>query len=226
MKKDITKEEVQDDGKKRALGIVKSALEEAGIDPSEYDLSLKKTTRPKLAPNVMVFQTFARLASTELTSSANKILMYLFSQSVYENFVGIDVKTLAEELTMSERTVIRSINQLEENGIVLKTRHPTDKRRNDYFINPMGAWKGNSMTRKITLDQLQKEDPDQLHIFGETLPENKLRESLEIKSKGKRVNLFKKLDEGMHPSDVAELANSIEIEGHSIDKTTGEISLE
>ncbi|GAJ22798.1 unnamed protein product, partial [marine sediment metagenome] len=40
---------------------------------------------------------------------------------------------------------------------------------NDYFINPMAAWKGNSYTRRNRLKQAVNEN--QTKLFGEDLPE-------------------------------------------------------
>lgn len=206
--KDITREEVQNEGKKNALNIIKSALELAGLDPADYDLNLRKKASPKAAPNIQVFQTAAYLAATCLSPSANKILMYFLSMSEFENYVGMDQRSLHEELNMSLSTVEKSIKELSENGIILKTKHPSDKRRNDYFLNPMSAWKGKTLNRKIALAILHKENDNQLHLFGETYSEGVIREAQEIKAKRgnlhiatskeeveqpKRVNLFKKL---------------------------------
>lgn len=188
MEKDITKDEVQDDGKRKAVQIVKGALELAGLNPDDYDISLYKKTKIKAAPNIQLFQTAAYLAATCLSPSANKILMYFLSISEFENYVGIDQTTLHEDLNISLRSTERGIKELVENGIIIKTRHPSDKRRNDYFINPMQAWKGKILNRKEALNKLQKEDPSQLHLFGERYQENMQREQEEIKAK--RPNLF------------------------------------
>jgi DNA-binding MarR family transcriptional regulator len=142
---DITRDEVQDSGKEKALKIVKGALELAGLNPDEYDLALYKKNRIKAAPNIQLFQTAAYLAATCLSPSANKILMYFLSISEFENYVGMDQKTLHEELNISMRSTERGINELVESGIIIKVKHLSDKRRNDYFINPMQAWKGKIM---------------------------------------------------------------------------------
>jgi DNA-binding MarR family transcriptional regulator len=185
---DITKNELEDDGKRRALTIIKGALELAGLDPEQYDLNLYKKGKVKAAPNIQLFQTAAYLAATCLSPSANKILMYFLSISEFENFVGIDQLTLHEDLNISIASTERGIRELVENGIVIRTKHPSDKRRNDYFINPMQAWKGKTLNRKIALNKLNKENPNQLHMFGESLEENQERELSEIKAK--RPNLF------------------------------------
>jgi len=185
---DLTKKETQEGGKEKALKIIQGALELAGLDPSEYDLSLRKNTRISVAPNIQLFQTAAYLAATCLSPSANKLLMYFLSLSGFENFVGIDQRTLHEDLGISISSTERGIKELVDSGIIIKTKHMGDGRRNDYFINPMQAWKGKIKNRKDKLEILKAEDPDQLHLFGESIDENKIRETNEIKAK--RPNLF------------------------------------
>ena len=188
MSSDITKNEVQDDAKRKALELVKGALQLAGLDAEDYDLSLIKKSKIKSPPNIQVFQTAAYLAATCLSPSANKILMYFLSLSQFENYVGIDQLTLHEELNISVRSTERGIKELVDNGIVIKTKHPSDKRRNDYYINPMQAWKGKMLNRKVALNKLNTEDPDQLHLFGQNYKDSQVREEQEIKAK--RPNLF------------------------------------
>ena len=186
---DLTKDEVAERGKEKALTIIHQALELAGLNPKEYDLNLKKKGNPKAAPNIQVYQTAAYLASTCLTASANQIFLFMLSQSEFENYVGIDQKTISEHTGIKIRTVNAAIKELNENGVILKTPHPSDKRRNDYFLNPMSAWKGKTLNRKIALAKLnQFHNPDQLHLFGESFEENKVREDQEIKAK--KPNLF------------------------------------
>lgn len=100
--------------------------------------------RIKLPQNIMVFQGFALLAAMKLKPSTNRVLMFLFGLSAYENFISIDVKSISEELEIGNRTVLDALKELTTNNIVVKVPHPRDKRRNDYIINPTAAWKGNS----------------------------------------------------------------------------------
>lgn len=132
-----------------------------GIENIQVNVNIAKQ-RIKLEPNVMVFQAFAYLAATKLKDASNRVLMLLLSKSGYENFVSMDVVTIAEELNYTERSVISALNELTTNNIVIKTRHPSDKRRHDYFINPIAAWKGNSFTRK---KMLESHNPNQLEMF-------------------------------------------------------------
>lgn len=148
------------------------------------DVSISvRPSREKLPPNVMVFQTFAYLSATQLAPSTCKVLMYLFSKTGYENYIGIDVKTLSEEVNMVSRTIIRALNELEENGIIVKIKNISDKRRHDYFINPYGAWKGNSFSRKKAITVLTSEAEGQINLFGENSEELQEKEQKQLTRK-------------------------------------------
>ena len=136
---------------------------DSGLQPMETKVTIsKQKKRIPLPPNVMVFQAFAYLSATKLRASTNRILMLLFAQSAYENYIGMDIKTISEELKLSDRTVINGLNELEVNNIIIKYQHPSDRRRHDYFINPTASWKGNSFTRKQMIDST---DPNQIELF-------------------------------------------------------------
>lgn len=143
-------------------------IQNSGVGNNVETRIIVSPRRLKLPENIMVFQAFAFLAATKLSYNAMKILMLFFSKSGYENFVGMDIKTIMEDLKYkSETTVINGLNQLVKNNIIIKTTYVTDRRRNEYFINPIVAWKGNSFSRKKSVKTLQ-ENKNQLDIFGNT----------------------------------------------------------
>lgn len=169
-----SKFEIVDDYKRDIAETLKKAV------PNSSSVSVNINNKPRipLPPNVMVFQTFAYLAATELKPSSNKVLMLFFANSGYENYVGMDVKTIAEILEVSERTVTTATNELEKHNIILKTQHPSDRRRYDYFLNPFASWKGNSESRKKMMQVI----PDnQLELFGTNAKDSVSREQSEIK---------------------------------------------
>jgi len=133
----------------------------------------------KLPPNIMVFQTFAYLAATKLKPASNKVLMLFFANSGYENYVGMDVSTISEQLDISERQVVRAVKELKDNNIIISTPHPADRRRNDYFLNPFSAWKGHSVARQKMMSIVPE---NQLDLFDVKANEHKEREKLEIRS--------------------------------------------
>lgn len=147
-------------------------------------LSLKlNVKRPKLPPNVMVFQTAAFVCASKMSGSANKILMLFIALSAYENVIGMDVKTIAEDCGMSERSVIRGLKELVDAKVITKVDMIGDRRRNEYFLSPFGVWKGNSVQRNKIIARLLGHDPDQIALFGIPAQEHVMRESLEIRDK-------------------------------------------
>jgi len=146
---------------------------------TEVQVNVRTKNGVKLPPNIMVFQTFAYLAATRLKPASNKVLMLFFANSAYENYIGMDILAISEKLDISERQVARAIKELKDNNIIISTNHPSDKRRNDYFLNPHSAWKGNSVSRK----KLMQIVPDnQLSLFGINSKQNSEREKIEIRS--------------------------------------------
>lgn len=146
-----------------------------GIRPTEITVNIREEKKKiPLPPSIIVFQAAAFLCSTKLTASANRILMFFFSKSVYENFIGIDVLTLSEELKIGKLTVIKGLQELEEANIIIKIQNTQDRRRHDYFINPIAAWKGNSFTRNVQINKMKetKESHAQLNLFN-IIPEAK-----------------------------------------------------
>jgi predicted transcriptional regulator len=78
--------------------------------------------------------------------------------------LSIDIDTIAGDLNLSKRTVVRCLNILVVQNVIIKIPHPIDKRRHDYFINPLSAWKGNSNARNKKIKQLEKIDKAQLKL--------------------------------------------------------------
>ena len=149
--------------KKIELKGIKDAVSDSfGTD--KVSVFIRKENRITLPQNIMVFQEFAYSASIFCSPTALKILMYLFSTSGYENLVAIEIQTMSEELKISERTVIRAFNELIKYNVVNKFKNKADRRINDYFINPVAAWKGNSYARKQFMSKM--EDKKQLSLFG------------------------------------------------------------
>lgn len=146
---------------------VKNHQEETGKNTTTTVTIRNAPKRVKLPDNVMVFQAFAYMASRNLKPCSNKILMWFFAVSEYENFIGVDQLTLVEELNMSKRSVIDGLNELEENNIIIKFQNTRDRRRHDYFINPTAAWRGNSVARETFLKKVNFEDPKQLKMWNE-----------------------------------------------------------
>lgn len=163
--------------KKRLASLTQEITQNAhlgNLNEKDVEVSVNiRQKRGKLPPNIMVFQAFAYLCATKLKPATNKVLMLFFSLSGYENYVGMDVSTIMEELLLSKPTVVNALKELEENNIIVKVVNVTDKRRHDYFINPLSAWKGNSFTRQKMIKSATLHDPKQLTMFTDMIQHDK-----------------------------------------------------
>ena len=141
-------------------------------------INVQKGRKAPLPPNIMVMQKFAYLSATQLKPSTTRVLMLFFAMSGYENYVGMDVKTIQEELNLKTKmTVVQALKELEDNNIIIKIENSQDRRRNDYFINPYTAWKGNSNTRKKMQKNLAMHT-SQLSLFPNT--ENEISDDAQL----------------------------------------------
>jgi predicted transcriptional regulator len=135
---------------------IETGIEELGNDEGlkfEANTYIKKATGT-MPQSIFVLQNFAMQFAKNITLniSTYRILFYFIGLSEYENFLSIDQLTISEELKISPKTVVRSLTELKDLNIIISVPHKSDKRRNDYFINPNTMWKGNSAsrTKKIT----------------------------------------------------------------------------
>ena len=158
---------------------IASGVKENVPNATEISVNVFGKRGVKMAPNIMVFQTFAYLAATKLQPGSCKVLLLFFAYSAYENYVSMDVLTISEVSELSERQTSRALKELEKNGIVTKVKHPSDRRRNDYFLNPYSCWKGHSKSRKKMIEAI----PDnQLSLFGIKASEIRSRDTEEAKT--------------------------------------------
>jgi predicted transcriptional regulator len=113
-----------------------------------------KERKPVNVPSfVMLIQVFAeQFAALNLSGKTHRVFWYLISLLQYGNFISIDVNTIVENMgDVSKKSVMRAIKDLGELNIVKTVKYTNDKRRNEYFINPMAMWRGtwNERNKKI-----------------------------------------------------------------------------
>jgi predicted transcriptional regulator len=185
-------------------------LSEAEIAEFVTEFALKidvKTEKPKkkLPPNIMVFQTIAYLCATKLKPASNKILMYFFALSEYENVISMDQQQIMEDLGLKRTAVYEALKELQEHGVIVIAPYVNDKRRREYMLNPVGSWKGNSTSRHMLLNKMMGGDTNQMSLFGESIGEALMREAGEIKTKGKsfnaKIEALKEKGGAMKPND-------------------------
>lgn len=167
----------------RGLEEVTKDIFEAQNDQIEVNVMFKKNAI-KLEDSVFILQKFARqLANTNYPTSTYRVLCYFMSLTEYENYLSIDINTICENLDINKRSIFRALKDLEKDKIVIKLPHPIDKRRNDYFLNPLAMWRGKEVNRKKKIEKLKKSQI-QLNLF-----ENKGVHSLLPISKKTHTNL-------------------------------------
>ena len=125
-----------------------------------------KTKKANMPPFIFLVQQFAKVFSEkiDLNASTYRIFFHFMALLEYENFISVDIQTISENLNLSSRTIIRGIKDLEDLNIVKKTLHINDKRRHEYFINPIAIWKGNANSRNKTIKKLQEKDSKLLEL--------------------------------------------------------------
>jgi predicted transcriptional regulator len=129
---------------------------------------LFKEKKGKMPDSVFVLQDFAdkMCFRDDVTLPTYRVLMFFISLLKYENFLSIDVKSISERLKISEVSVKRATKWLCQQNILIKMEHTTDKRRLDYYVNPLSMWRGSAINRDKHLDKIRKhKDKMQLNLF-------------------------------------------------------------
>jgi len=134
---------------------IKELGREEGIVFNVYNtIKPKKVYTPEY---VALFQDMASKFSRDIILSGGeyRVLFYLISLVGYQNFIGIDIKSIGENLGMHEKTISKVITKLVKYNIVIKMENLNDKRRNDYFVNMDMFWKGSPMDRSKVKKKLE-----------------------------------------------------------------------
>lgn len=127
----------------------------------------KKRLQVFSEPFVMVTQRMAFSMAVNGNKSTALVFLYFVGIQAYKNLVGVDQKTIAEDLGYCKRTITQSIKELEEANIVKRIPNINDRRRNDYVMNPHGVWKGDAFEKQTVLRKINAIFPDeQLSLFA------------------------------------------------------------
>jgi len=127
---------------------------ENGNDKNVDVFVIPKKKYPKTPDFVYLFQAVNMAISKTLTPAACKLLLYMISKLQYGNHVGVNIKTMMEDLELCEKTVITATNQLKQLNIILPYKDPSDKRRNVYMFHPLQSWRGSFKERFKVLKKL------------------------------------------------------------------------
>lgn len=105
---------------------------------------IMKSKIPAIPDYIQLFQEAIKriVAGEGMTLTTYRVFCFLLGSMEYQNFIGIDIKTLAEDLNVSVPSVDRAMKQLKELNIIISIKDTLDRRRNAYMLNPKAAWKG------------------------------------------------------------------------------------
>jgi DNA-binding MarR family transcriptional regulator len=137
---------------------------------------------------IMIFQAINETLTRELKPATCKVLLYLLSIAQYDNFVGINIETLQEKLSLSKVTVITAMNELKKKNILLSVKDSLDKRRNVYKLNPHQSWRGTHKKRIINIKALENQLTFNFDNYSQQTKQQMLLENekhYERKTKGK-----------------------------------------
>jgi Fic family protein len=146
--------------KKTQQNIISEIKSQLGNDVSVSVMVKQKI--PKTADFVMIYQEIGRkILEGDMALSTSKVFFYLVMNMSFENFIGIDMKSISEKIKMPLRTVTQAMKELKECGMLVSIKNNFDARRNDYRLNPVVAWKGKVKNRIKTM----KDNPNQIKMF-------------------------------------------------------------
>jgi len=137
-------------------------------------LPIKKRYYPKGTPDwVAVFQTKIAVAVIgELSGTARGLLLLMQQATQYDNFIGLNQKTMAERLKCSEIAVKKAVKELIGHNVIISFRDKPldsmngDGRRNNYILNEEYCWKGYPENMAKRIAKRKKEgDPKQMKLF-------------------------------------------------------------
>lgn len=146
--------------KSKIESIAKGVKSELGDNVS---VSISVRNKISKTPDfVMIYQEVGKkILEGSISLSTSKVFFYLVMNIGFENFIGIDLKSISENINMPLPTVKKTMKELKDIGILISIRDNFDNRRNVYRFNPIVAWKGkvNNRTKSI------KENPNQVKLF-------------------------------------------------------------
>lgn len=121
-------------------------------------VSIRKPKIPRGPDFIMVYQEVGRqILEGNMCLSTSKVFFYLIMNITFENFIGIDLKTISEKINMPLPTVKKAMKELKDAGMLMSIKDNFDTRRNIYRLNPIVGWKGKQTNRIKTIKQNQNQ---------------------------------------------------------------------
>ena len=117
--RDIDHQRLSDLGNQLEVGI-KELGEQNNMDVEA--ITIIKKRQGKMPESVFVLQTFAAKMALrkDYSNITFRVLMHFIALSEYENFISIDIKSISENLGISQPSAKRATKQLTEDNIIIK----------------------------------------------------------------------------------------------------------
>jgi len=149
---------------KQQRKIAESIKSELGKDTIVTVNAIRKF--PKGPDFIMIYQEIGKsILEGKISLSTSKVFFYLIMHINFENFIGIDQRTLSENIDMPLPTVKKAMKELKDTGMLISVKDNFDQRRNIYRLNPIVAWKGRARNRVKAM-----KDPAQITMWPKELP--------------------------------------------------------
>jgi Firmicute plasmid replication protein (RepL) len=151
--------------KKQAENISESIQRELNEDMQVSIVIRSKI--PTIPDYVQLFQEAIRriVAGDNMTLITYRVFCFMLGTMQFQNFLGINIKTMAEDLNVSEPSIKRAMKQLKELNIIISIKDTMDRRLNCYMLNPKAAWKGKAKNYIETVKKMKNlQDPGQHKI--------------------------------------------------------------
>lgn len=150
---------------------IAAAIKGEFTDEYSVNVSLMKK-KIKSEDFIMIYTAIGKkILEGEISLSAIKLFYYMANNMQFENFIGIDLKTISENIKMPLATVKVAMKDIKDMGLIIAIKDNFDNRRNIYRMNPVVAWKGKVKNKK----KIAQINPAQTILFeDEALPVNQM----------------------------------------------------
>lgn len=154
---------------------VSEALKKVIGTENTITVSIRKPKIPRGPDFVMIYQEIGKqILEGNMCLSTSKVFFYLIMNINFENFIGIDLKSISENIAMPLPTIKKAMKELKSAGMIISIKDNFDARRNIYKLNPLVGWKG----KQINRIKIIKQNPDQTMLWntntGEQITEHSL----------------------------------------------------
>lgn len=114
---------IPEESEKKGLEKVAESVRENFGEDMAVSLSIRKAKIPNTPDFVMVYQEVGKkILEGNMALSSSKVFFYLIMNIDFQNFIGIDLKSISENISMPIPTVKKAMKELKDAGILLSVK--------------------------------------------------------------------------------------------------------